>query len=1282
MGAPVYQLVIRTGKDEGKVYELPAEGVVAIGSAPACQLQLTDPGVLKVHCYLKCSSGKALLVVRDPEAAVAVNGDALHQVQQRLLKSGDALHLGGGGLGNGVELLYQEEIAGAAGSSQGNGQESGQDPLLGRQIGGYLIEELLGKGAMGTVYKARQLTLDRPVALKILSPELTNDREFIIKFLREARAAAKLNHPNVVQIYDAAQEEDCFYFSMEYLAGGTLADLLRREGPLAVEPALNLARDAMKALIYAEGQKIVHRDIKPDNLLLADDGTVKIADLGIAIEHSRSKAEAENKWVGSPRYMAPEQALGVPVDSRADIYALGSTLYRALTGKHPFDGKSAVEVLKAKSTTDPLPLENLVPGIHRAAADLVKKMMARDPGQRFASCTEALKAVESALASLKGGSRAGAPGTYVAEGSASAARSKGAKALLDKHPGRWSPASSSKPLAAAGVLLSAMLVAAVALWAFRTPPAAPAAAPLPPGNSSPPPAVVNREPRTAGPEEKIPETAGVKIINPNFAGSPADGSKNNDSGKNPASSNSTASPPAAGAAEVYKEIGEIKQQWFAGLLDSRKAINALEGFKKSHPGSAHVEEVDRNLAIIREKLAVSNRAKIEKALSEEIEPLLKQGRYLEAGSLLDNLLADYPENKQDLVKYTARIDEASSRMWAEAEKEADRLAAAGDFASARKPVEEAAERLRGKFKEAAEKKLAELKSGEGFFKEQSPVLAEKKSAIRTAIAALDFKGAGALCEQLPAASDSPKDASLVQRLLASQREQIAAEVKLCEDGWKSLAAGVNQTINDKSAILLAFQEDPIGTKGTYRLKELSGAQVTVQGANQAKAEKRNLFSALGQYLVILAAKGRGEGSDVSPAALEGTGLLLLYIRGPFQSRELLLDSRLGKQKTQIYASKLTLEEETYLVQAMADSKRRIEQLQKPANEKGEKGKKSGDPAAEWKVIADDLLQVIVAARRSPTFEPFRAEYRKSFLLARREALRVLVPDALFHGKVKSFNKADGKVQILYTFVSEDELADFTPVKKAGGGSRGEISGKLLKLRGEFRFLSGDVFSNRLAVSGIVPVNGYNPVAPNINVALWTRDNDALSKVRLSVDESDGGAGDGPRRPPQKEKDADEGDGIPNDYFVFGLGYKTTTFNTRYDRLNYLNVPGLNTVVPMPANALFGGVRGKPLHSLVDQECMWGVGVVGKVKGQQSFTVRWAPEAVTWTINNRPVPIRESKDLHRLKSSEPFTGSISFFTHGEVVQFASLLIEGDLNPAWVEERLDALAAEELAKLGEK
>ncbi|MBI4584483.1 MAG: protein kinase [Planctomycetes bacterium] len=1275
MGAPVYQLVIRSGKDEGRIYELPAEGVVAIGSAPSCQLQLTDPGVLKVHCYLKCSSGKALLAVRDPEAAVSVNGAALQPVQQRLLKSGDALHLGDRGLGDSVELLYQEEIvadaAPGAGGSQGGGQESGQDPLVGRQVGGYLIEELLGKGAMGTVYKARQLTLDRPVAIKILSPELTNDREFIVKFLREARAAAKLNHPNVVQIYDAAQEEERFYFSMEYLAGGTLADLLRREGPLAVETALKLARDAMKALIYAEGQKIVHRDIKPDNLLLADDGTVKIADLGIAIEHSRSKAEAENKWVGSPRYMAPEQALGVPVDSRADLYALGSTLYRALSGKHPFDGKTAVEILKAKSTTDPIPLEKLVPGIHKAAADLVKKMMARDPGQRFSSCTEALKAVENALASLKGGSRAGAPGIHAAEGSKASAGPKVARAPLDR-PAAGRPSSSSMPMVAAGVLLSAVVVAAAAFWALKTPPAAaPLVATAP--KSSPLPAVASRAPDTARPAEKIPEPAGVKIINPNFAGAPNDASKDN------ASSSSTASPPPAGAAEDSKELGEIKQQWFAGLLDSRKAINALEAFKKSHPESAHVEEVDRTLAVIREKLAAANRAKIDKALSEEIEPLLKQGRTQEAGTLLDNLLADYPENKEDIAKFTARIDEASSRVWAEAEKEADRLAAAGDFAAARKPVEDAAGRLRGKLRETAEKKLAELKGGEDLFKEQQPVFAEKKAAIRAAIAALDFKGAGALCEQLPAANESSQ-AALAQRLLARQREQIAAEVKLCEDGWKSLAAGISQSINDKSAVPLAFQEDPIGTQGTYRLKELSGAQVTLQGANQGKAEKRNLFSALGQYLVILAAKGRGEGSDVSPAALEGTGLLLLYTRGPFQGRELLLDSRLGKQKTQIYAAQLKLEEETYLAQALADAKKRMEQLQKQALEKGDKGKKT---AEEWKAVADDLLQVIAAARRSPTFDPFRDEYRKSFLIARREALRVLVPDALFHGKVKSFNKADGKIQLLYAFASEDELADFTPVKKAGN-SRGEISGRLLKLRGEFRFLKGDVFTNRLAVSGAVPASGYNPAAPNINVALWTRDNDALSKIQLSAGGSDGGNDDaeGSKKTPQKNTDPDEGDGVPNDYFVFGIGYKTTVFNSRFYRLNYLNVPGLNTVVPMPANALFGGVRGKPLHSLVDQECMWGVGVVGRVKGQQSFTVRWAPEGVTWTINNRPVPIRESKDAHRLKSSNPFAGSISFFTHGEVVQFASLLIEGDLNPAWVEERLDALAAEDLAKVGEK
>ena len=279
--------------------------------------------------------------------------------------------------------------------------------LEGSLLGGYLIEEHLGEGSMGSVYRAHQLSLDRRVALKILRADLTGDLEFVKGFLREARTVARLNHTNVVQMIDALQCGDLFFFSMEFVRGGSLSDRLAEQGILPIKEALRVALDVALALAWAETRGIVHRDIKPDNILLTEDGVAKISDLGIALVHSSDTEGPQPvfRGAGSPRYMSPEQARGKPVDHRTDVYSLGCTLYRMLAGRAPFEGQSVREILQAKLQGEAPPLDFIAPRTPRPVAQVVSQMLARDPDDRYPSAAAALTALEQAATQRDGVSR-------------------------------------------------------------------------------------------------------------------------------------------------------------------------------------------------------------------------------------------------------------------------------------------------------------------------------------------------------------------------------------------------------------------------------------------------------------------------------------------------------------------------------------------------------------------------------------------------------------------------------------------------------------------------------------------------------------------------------------------------------------------------------------------------------------------------------------------------------------------------------------------------------------
>lgn len=259
-------------------------------------------------------------------------------------------------------------------------------------LGDFLVENLISSGGMGAVYVARQLSLDREVALKVLLDKFGGSPEYIETLLHEARAAAKLNHPNIVQAYAVGEEDGVFYFAMEYIRGETYKKILAREKKLSPLDAAQVIRDVAGALdaAYRE-QKIVHRDIKPENIMRDVNGFTKLADLGLAQKSGSGSVTDSDEVTGTPQYISPEQLSGLPADPRSDIYSLGATFYHFVTGRFPYLGKSTDEITEQHIKGNLTPPREIVPDLPEAINDIIVKMMARDIEKRYQSPADVVK---------------------------------------------------------------------------------------------------------------------------------------------------------------------------------------------------------------------------------------------------------------------------------------------------------------------------------------------------------------------------------------------------------------------------------------------------------------------------------------------------------------------------------------------------------------------------------------------------------------------------------------------------------------------------------------------------------------------------------------------------------------------------------------------------------------------------------------------------------------------------------------------------------------------------
>ena len=280
---------------------------------------------------------------------------------------------------------------------------SPQTPL--RVIGGFELVEKVGQGAMGAVFRAHQRSLDRDVALKILPPSIAKDQQFIERFQREARASAKLTHPNIVMGIDVGQDDatGLWYFAMEFVDGPSAGDLLKEKGALPERRVLEIARDITRALQCAADNQIVHRDVKPDNILLTSEGEAKLADLGLArrIEGEDASLTQEGQAVGTPLYMAPEQIRGTldQIDIRTDLYSLGCTLFHLVTGEPPFQGPTSAVVMSNHLATKPPLAHRVSRKVSESFGRLISRLMQKEREQRIQSPAELLTGLDRLLSS-------------------------------------------------------------------------------------------------------------------------------------------------------------------------------------------------------------------------------------------------------------------------------------------------------------------------------------------------------------------------------------------------------------------------------------------------------------------------------------------------------------------------------------------------------------------------------------------------------------------------------------------------------------------------------------------------------------------------------------------------------------------------------------------------------------------------------------------------------------------------------------------------------------------
>src|SRR5947209_3666965 len=260
--------------------------------------------------------------------------------------------------------------------------------MIGQIVGNYKIEQKLGEGGMGAVFRGVDMMLEREVAIKFLRPELSAQPQVVERFRSEAVTLAKLNHPNIATLFNFMRQGDSFFMVLEFVRGATLDNVIQQRGALPSEQAIPLFCQVLDGIQHAHDFGIIHRDIKPANMMLTDKGTLKVLDFGIARILGTARMTRQGNIIGTIEYMSPEQVRGFETDARSDIYSLGMLLYELLTARCPFDMQNEFELMKAQIEQYPVPPRQLNPAIPEAVEQAIWKSIQKDPAQRFQSASE------------------------------------------------------------------------------------------------------------------------------------------------------------------------------------------------------------------------------------------------------------------------------------------------------------------------------------------------------------------------------------------------------------------------------------------------------------------------------------------------------------------------------------------------------------------------------------------------------------------------------------------------------------------------------------------------------------------------------------------------------------------------------------------------------------------------------------------------------------------------------------------------------------------------------
>lgn len=1193
------KLTVESGSERGKQFKLPDSGTFAIGRDETCAVCIDDLMASRVHCVVRCDSGKWIIEDHKSTNGIRVNDVP---VDRHTLIPGDTIEIG--------DTLLALSA-------------TDEDPLIGATLAGYDIEKRLGRGAMGTVYLARQLSLDRPVALKILAPRFSKDEDFIQRFLEEARAAGRLNHPNVVQVYDAGHEGDYHYMSMEYLEGGSLEELLEKEERLDVIRAVEAARDAAQALQFAQQNHIVHRDIKPANLLLTLDGTIKVGDLGIAadLRQYSGGVEATGKTspAGSPRYMAPEQARGESLDQRADIYGLGATLYKMISGVAPFDGSSVKEILKAKMDNDPQPLRKLIPEVPGGLSSVVQKMLARNPDSRYENAEQVYTALDPTQyrksISSKGKARV----------ARSTPASQGSRAPAARRGPRRSPQKSQSNLVVGAVLGIVALVFGLVLVTKL----------MDSGNGD----------RKVSRPDRSEETTSRPVEQPQQSGIERDPSK-----------------------IAINERDRISGEYSKGQIDAATALQRLDNLLGNNPRIAPSSEKLRKklfAAVEIEKKEKERKLQIEaKSAVAAIDLLIEKKELKSATDSIAGFLQKYSDFGPDMVSaQRQKLSGIIRSVVAESAKRVAQLVKSADFEKALAEIAA----LKGKVPGSEAARIQSLEAEVNLVKNRMAnslkFVQEKRSGIYKFLADLDFSEAE---KQL---ADIIGKLGGIEKVNQEARDLlglIGNHVSSSKLAWEELQVIFSAAAKSKAAVKLKFLLATADDKELrYKVLGLEGHAVRVQESG-SKAPPPVAYRVLGLdtgiAVNLLGKQGRqGLGEE---KILQGVGLLLLLRDGPGRARELLLDEK-------IPAAGRKANEELLASYGNSWREARLYALQKLENSLGTA--KSSVPMDMWNLIATDAGVLITAWRKRPDYAKVRDTLHELFLRTRIAALQGASVEGVFNAKTVKEGR-DGLTTLQYDFSTVDQLKDFLPARRGNSSIEWVEKRKLLKLKGEVRFLAANPFESRLSVTGLVPTGGYNSQAPNINVALWTEEDDVVSSGL-----------DGRTLDYSAWRDRNEDAEPPADFFVAGMGYKVEVrlggglTGGRLSALARTLTNWLPVYLKESSLALLSVDHGSSLHKRRDEK-IWDQPAGSFFRsGAVRFAVSMDGRDLKWKLNNKTINYKTSLAVGRLGDRIPHAGSFSLFTNNSTVFFQSLEIVGRISKEWASGLAKSIAERELKKL---